>query len=175
MLIGFMGSGKTRAGKILAGKLKRKFVDTDRLIEEREKMSIADIFKTRGEKVFRDIEAHVIQDVSQLRGAVIAVGGGAVLKKENVRSLKKHGVLVWLKVSADTVHSRTADDDFRPLLSVPAGNKKTVIPALLSERAPYYRGACNMEVCTDGRTARQVADEIIKGMSEKNETENYVK
>lgn len=170
-----MGSGKTSAGKILAGKLKRKFVDTDRLIEEREKMSIADIFKTRGEKVFRDIEAHAIQDVSTFRGAVIAVGGGAVLKKENVRALRKHGVLVWLKVSADTVHSRIAEDDFRPLLSVSAENKKNVISKLLIERDDYYRGACHVEVCADRRTAQKVADEIIKCVSEKNETEKCVK
>lgn len=165
VLIGFMGSGKTRTGKLLAEKLKRTFADIDKLIEEKEKMSIQEIFRTRGEDAFRDMETRAVKEASLLRGAVVSAGGGAVLRGENVSALKASGILVWLKASPQTVLSRVGGAKQRPLL-YGAADKEEAVSSLLAEREPVYRSVCDVEISTEEKTPEEVADGIIKIISE---------
>ena len=96
VLIGMMGSGKTTAGKLLAHHLRRPFVDTDALIEEREGRSIPDIFARDGEDAFRTLELEAARELSGGRGLIIACGGGLPLREEAIDPLKKNGLVFWL-------------------------------------------------------------------------------
>lgn len=113
VLIGMPGCGKTTIGKALAKKLGKDFIDTDEEIVKQEGMSIPEIFKTRGEKVFREIESQVISEISARQGRVIATGGGAVLNSRNVELLKENGKVVFLDKDIDDIVT-TSD---RPLSS----------------------------------------------------------
>ena len=96
VLIGMMGSGKTTVGKLLAGHLRRPFVDTDALIEEREGRPIPDIFQRDGEGAFRALELKISQELSGQNGLVIACGGGLPTQEGAIRALKGNGLVFWL-------------------------------------------------------------------------------
>jgi len=136
ILVGFMGTGKTAVAKVLAEKLKRKYVSTDGLIEAREKRSIKDIFAKEGEKYFREVESAVIRNVCKKNGQVIDAGGGAILDPANLATFRKNGVVVCLWASPEVILERTKRNDSRPLLNVedPIGRIKT----LLEYRRPFY-------------------------------------
>lgn len=157
VLTGFMGTGKSTVGVLLAKKLGRKFVDSDAVIVEREKRSISDIFATDGEKYFRQVESDVIRELGELSGCVIATGGGVVLKAENIENLRKNGVVINLSASVDTIYERTSKNTGRPLI-----NQKTPqqIEELLNSRAQAY---ANNDFCivVDGQTPLSVSEEII--------------
>ena len=95
VLIGMPGSGKTTIGKIIAGATGRDFVDTDEMIVKKHG-EISKIFAVKGEAYFRTLEAEAVKEASKRSGCIIATGGGAVLKKENVKALKQNGVLFFL-------------------------------------------------------------------------------
>ena len=115
-LIGFMGCGKSTVGHMVARDLKFSFVDTDSLVEERAGISVAEIFRSEGESVFRKLEKEVISDLSGKEELVIATGGGAVLNPENFESLKTHALLVCLWAKAESIYERTKHQKHRPLL-----------------------------------------------------------
>ena len=96
VLIGMMGSGKTTVGQLLAGRLKRTLVDTDKLIESREGMTVSEIFATQGEIYFRSVEAGVAQALSLRQDLVIACGGGLPLQEAAMAARKESGAVVWL-------------------------------------------------------------------------------
>ena len=96
VLIGMMGSGKTTVGRLLTQRLRRPFIDTDTLIEEREGRSIPDIFTQDGEDVFRALELAISRELSGSRGLVIACGGGLPTQDGAIRALKKNGLVFWL-------------------------------------------------------------------------------
>lgn len=139
VLIGFMGTGKTAVGKILAEKLGFKFVDTDDLIEEEAKMAIYEVFSKYGEEYFRELEKKVVDRVSKLKNLVIATGGGVVVKQENIKNLKKNGVLICLTAEPEVILARTAKDAHRPLVKMADPMKR--IKELLVERERGYRQA----------------------------------
>src|SRR5574340_1795539 len=118
VLTGFMGTGKTTIGKALSKRLGMRLVDVDEEIESSEKMTINDIFRTRGEGCFREIETAMIKKLSAGRNIIISTGGGAVLKDENMEALRKNGIVFCLVASADTILERTASNEDRPLLKV---------------------------------------------------------
>lgn len=120
VLIGMPGSGKSTLGKALSERLGKEFLDSDTVIEEEENKPIPEIFKEVGEKGFRDIESRVIRSLSALRGKVIATGGGAILREENVRFLKGNGRLIFLDAPLETLIP-TGD---RPLTATAADLKK---------------------------------------------------
>jgi shikimate kinase len=157
VLTGFMGTGKSAVGPILARKLKVSFIDTDCIIEERTGQPIEKIFRMHGEPFFRSLEKKVVAETAGEKNAVIAVGGGAILDPENLENLKKDGMLVSLFASSEEIKKRIAGDDSRPLLK--SGGK--TIENLLSQREPFYRKA---DICvdTDGKEPEEVAEEIIK-------------
>ena len=105
-LIGFMGSGKTTVGKLLAKTMDMKFVDIDKVIEAQEKKSINDIFQKQGQTYFRDLEREVISQESLKNDCVIATGGGSILDNENIKRLKETSFIVFLNASIECLYLR---------------------------------------------------------------------
>jgi shikimate kinase len=159
VLTGFMGTGKTVTGRILARKLGMDFVDTDELIEARHG-AITDIFQHRGEKAFRDIERSVARELSERCGLVISTGGRMLLDPENASALGKSGRVFCLVAGPDQILRRVTDDSGRsdrPLLQVP--DPRARIVELLAERESGYRRF--PQVMTDGRSPESVAGELL--------------
>ena len=153
VLVGMPGSGKSTVGALLSEKLSRPFFDTDQLIEEETGMKIPDIFAEKGEAGFRDIEEKVIRErVLSLGGAVIATGGGAVLREENVAALRQNGKLFFL----DRPLGELIPTDDRPLASTADAIKKRY-----EERYPLYCSVCDVRI-DGGRTPNEVADDITE-------------
>ncbi|UCE78650.1 MAG: shikimate kinase [Nitrospiraceae bacterium] len=159
VLTGFMGTGKNAVGRQLAKKLDMRLLDVDAEIEARQNMSIDDIFKTYGEKRFRDIETEMLQYCSEKRNVIIATGGGAVLREENMAHLRKNGIIFCLIASPETIYKRTSRSDKRPLLNVE--NPMAKIKELLEYRRPFYEKAGIM-IDTDKRSPLEIAEEIVE-------------
>ena len=158
VLIGFMGTGKSKIGRRLAKKLRMSYLDTDELIEEREKDSISAIFKKKGEEYFRRLETKVVKEVALLDNFVISTGGGVVLREENIRVLKKNALIICLFASPEVILKRTKGDEKRPLLGV--DNQKKRIEELLALRKPYYEKA-DFSVDTSRLDGKKVVEEIV--------------
>lgn len=138
ILTGFMGTGKTTVGRLVADKLGREFVDTDLVIEERHG-PIATIFELQGESAFRDIERALAQELGRRNGLVIATGGRMLLDSENLRALSKNGRIFCLVASPEVIYERVSRDPSRvsrPLLEVDDPQQRIV--ELLDERRPDY-------------------------------------
>lgn len=157
VLTGFMGTGKTDVGRLLAARLGFVFLDCDSEIERECGMSVPDIFARLGEEAFREREAAVIARLSGRDHAVIATGGGAVLRSENMARLRKNGVIVCLTASPEAIVRRTAATHHRPLLNVP--DPVARIKELLEIRRPYYEDA-DILIDTEGKSPADVAGEI---------------
>ena len=143
-LTGFMGSGKSAVGKVLAGRLGRRFVELDDVIEEMAGKSIPDIFRQDGE---------------------IACGGGIVLNMINIDRLRETSRIVYLTASPEAVLRRTrADDNERPLLDVPAPAER--IRELLRFRRPFYERAADLRISTSRLSTDSVAERIISQLKE---------
>lgn len=136
ILCGFMGCGKSTVGTLLAEKLNFTFVDTDKVIEQRENMSVNEIFAVHGEEYFRTVETAVINDLCQLNSQIIATGGGAVLNPSNANTLRDNGTVFFLDVTPETVLERLKDDTSRPLLQ--KKDKETAVRELMDTRRPIY-------------------------------------
>ena len=143
-LCGFMGSGKTTVGKALSTDLNMDFIDLDKLIEIENNESINEIFKNKGEDFFRNLETEALKNVCKNDNQVVSLGGGAVLKQENVDIIKANGTLIFLEVEAKTVLKRLKNDTSRPLLNV--DNKEAVIEKMLQERTPIYKNNADFTV-----------------------------
>jgi len=163
VIVGFMGTGKTTAAKLLAKQAGMRYVSIDGMIEKKEKRKIADIFASSGEEFFRKIESEVIKDLSKSGGAVIDAGGGAVIKEENIKNLKNNGVMICLSASIDAILNRTKNQAHRPLLNVDNPRKK--IEELLVKRAVYYKKA-DFTIDTSDLTVSEAVEKIKKIMHE---------
>jgi shikimate kinase len=139
VLVGFMGTGKTTIAKALARSLGKKYVNTDDLIESREKRSINDIFKDDGEAYFRKVEKEIIKEARRQADQVIDAGGGVVLDPENMKNLRMTGTIICLWADPDTIRERTKKYEHRPLLNVEDPKKR--ITELLDHRRPFYEKA----------------------------------
>jgi len=158
VLMGFMGTGKSEVGRRLARRLGRDFFDTDRLIEERAGKNVSAIFAEDGEVTFRAMETDVVRDVVTHAGAVIAVGGGAVVNPVNTRALRDAGsLMVHLTADRETILGRIGEATDRPLLGSDPG---AAITRLQAERGPIYAAAADATVDTSGRRADDIVDEI---------------
>ena len=130
-LIGFMGSGKSTIAAELSRILHRPVLEMDEEIEKREGMSIPAIFSEHGEAYFRQLETDLLKETSALGGFLVSCGGGAAMREENVREMKKSGIIVLLTALPETILERVADDENRPLLK---GRKNTAdIEALIEK------------------------------------------
>lgn len=159
VLVGFMGSGKTSVGRLVARELQREFVDADHEIEKREGCDIPTIFSAAGETEFRRIERAVIRDLAARQNLVIAPGGGAVLDPDNVADLARTGLVICLRVKPETVLARVGEDTNRPLLRAP--DRLERIRELLAKRGPIY-DAIPAQVDTDGLSTQEVAARVIE-------------
>ncbi len=145
ILCGFMGCGKTSVGRRAAKLMGRKFCDLDQYIEEREGMSVKEIFAQYGEEGFREREARAVREVAFRRGLVVASGGGTVLRAENVEAFHRGGgVVVYLDAPLAALQERLKRDKRRPLLQVP--DRRRVICELHAQRAPLYQAAADVTV-----------------------------
>ncbi len=136
VLVGFMGTGKSMVGMAVAKKMGRKFIDIDKEIVRNSKMSINEIFEKYGEDRFRVLESEAIEKISSGDNLVIATGGGALIREENVTRLKKNGVLICLTASPKEILKRIGGDVSRPILNVV--DKVATIERKLEERHRYY-------------------------------------
>jgi shikimate kinase len=156
-LIGFMGTGKTSVGRLVAEHLHFEFVDTDELIQNHTGRTIADIFAQDGEAAFRAWERQVILELAQNRQTLISTGGGLPTNPANLEALKKHALVVCLWASAEKIWERVSHQSHLPLLNDPDPRKK--INELLAVRDPFYRQA-DVLVNTDLRSMREVAHQV---------------
>lgn len=154
VLIGMPASGKSSVGKILSQKLNMPFIDTDAEIEKQQNCTIPEIFKKQGEAAFRNIESDVIKQLAAKQGCVIATGGGAILRQENVMALKQNGVLYFLDRDLDLLIT-TAD---RPLSS-----DREALSARYNERYDKYLACCDKKISSNG-TVQQAAAEIERSL-----------
>lgn len=164
VLIGYRCTGKTSAGKIIAEKLDKKFVDTDELIKEKSGRSINDIVSMYGWQHFRDIETEVVREVSSVENQVIATGGGVIMNEENVYNLKDKGFLVWLHADVDIIKKRLGEDaisgENRPSLT---GDDPTdEIKKVMEQRGPIYSNVSDMSVDTSQMNIKEVVDIIVE-------------
>lgn len=133
-LVGFMGSGKTTVGELLAREMGYRFIDLDREIETRRGQTIVELFEKEGEPEFRRIEALTLREVGRLRDIVVATGGGTLTRWENREFMQEAGVTVWLEAPLDLMLERCRRGERRPLLST-----RERMERLLAERVGDYR------------------------------------
>jgi shikimate dehydrogenase len=169
VLLGFMGTGKTVTGELLAKILDMEFIDIDHEIEKMAGIDIPNIFEKHGEKRFRELEMEAIELHSQRGGAVISCGGGAVLNYLNMMRLKENSDMFLLKASPKVLVERLKSEKNRPLLGLEDKEKEARINMILEARESFYSAAGAVEINTDGKTPQQVADEIMKDRRGKNE------
>lgn len=159
VLCGFMGCGKSTVGRALAAKLNYKFCDSDAVIEQREGMSISNIFAHKGEPYFRELEKTVIRELSEQKGLIIATGGGAVLNSENAENLRRTGLVIFLDITPEAVLKRLEGDTTRPLLM--RDDKEFAINELMTKRKPLYAAAGHHTV-----NAEQPIEKVIEKIVE---------
>lgn len=137
-LVGMMGSGKTTIGKCLASKIEYRFFDTDLLIEKVTQSSINEIFAQEGEATFRQLETQILEQLCAYTRAVIATGGGIVLKPKNWSYLR-HGLVIWLNSPVEILYQRLITNKTRPLLK--EGNLLDKLTNLTQQRRAFYAQA----------------------------------
>lgn len=160
VLTGFMASGKTVIGQALAALTGRLFVDTDALIEAEAGLTANEIFAQYGEAYFRDLETAAVRQAAQLEHAVIATGGGAVLRAENLELLRRTGIIVNLAPAEETILARLSQAaGTRPLLQ---GQDAMQVLARFRAREPFYSN-CDYKLCvTNEKSPRGYAREILE-------------
>lgn len=148
VMVGLMGCGKTAIGKRLADELNEPFFDTDQVIEEREQLTIAEIFNKKGEPYFREKEQQVITEFLNSGRCILSIGGGAFLNEELRKVIKEKAISVWIKADLDTLFERVSRKlETRPLLA--KGDPKKTLMELMDHRYPVYKTAdVNVETTT---------------------------
>lgn len=157
-MIGFMGTGKSTVGHMVALQLRFSFLDTDRLIESAAGKTITEIFAQDGEAAFRACEQRVLEEIGQRRDTVVATGGGLGANLANIASLKRHALVVCLWAPAEVIWERVRYHAHRPLLQV--SNPRERISELLALREPIYREA-DVLMDTSHRHSRELAQQVI--------------
>lgn len=159
-LIGLMGAGKTTIGRQLAKSLSMPFYDSDKAVEESTGVDIPTIFEFEGEEGFRDREQKMIQKLTQIKGIVLATGGGAILREENRKVLKDNGYVVYLQCSVERILERTRRDTQRPLLKT--DNPKERLQLLFEQRQPLYLACSDFKIDTGIHKSKTVVNRILE-------------
>jgi shikimate kinase / 3-dehydroquinate synthase len=159
-LTGLMGCGKTTIGKYIAHQLKKTFIDTDQIIEEKEARSIPEIFEQDGEAYFRKVEKEVIKEVLQSNDQVVSLGGGAIVDPESREIIKEHSFLITLIADPKDLHARVKRRKNRPLLNDEKSQLKT-LEKLWDERKPAYMDS-HFQIRTTGKSINLVSAEIMR-------------
>jgi shikimate kinase len=163
-LIGPMGAGKSTIGREIAGALDRTFFDIDSEVIKSSGADIQWIFDVEGEEGFRERESRALrQAIKAPAGAIIATGGGIVLRKENRVAMVGAGQVVYLSATKQQLYERIKRDKVRPLLQV--GDRKAVIDKLFDERDPLYREVASLTFSSDETKASKVAAELIRALA----------
>ena len=157
-LIGFMGTGKSSVGRMIAELLRFPLVDTDEMIVSRAGKSIADIFAQDGESRFREYEKEIVAELTARKRTIICTGGGLGANEANVASLKQHALVVCLWASPEKIWERVRNHTHRPLLQGPDPMAK--IRELLSARERCYKQA-DVLLSTDVRSLKEVAAQVL--------------
>ena len=157
-LVGLMGAGKTTIGRLLAKHLHKTFYDSDHEIERRTGVNIPLIFEVEGEAGFRKRESAVIEELVHKDNVVLATGGGAVLALHNRESLKRNGVVIYLRANVHELWQRTRNDKNRPLLQGPDPLAK--LKQLFTERDPIYVEVATHIIETEGQTVNSIITRI---------------
>lgn len=165
VLVGPMGAGKTTIGRLLAKELGYRFLDSDRIIEERCGANIPWIFDVEGEQGFRQRETAMLDELSNEIGVVLATGGGAVMRAENHGLLKKSSVVVYLKTSIEQQVERTRKDRNRPLLQ--NDDPEGVLRRLFAVRDPLYTELADIVMYTDRKSPRLVVRQLVNRINPK--------
>lgn len=169
-LIGFMGSGKTTLGKVLARLLNYAFIDLDHYIEEKEGTTVAEIFSRHGEERFRELERLAIHETAQKGNTVVATGGGAPCFFDNMDFMNQHGTTIYLEISTEHLSRRLAQARaHRPLLAdKDEKDLHAFIKRSMKERTPFYRKA-NIAADTETLSPEETARNIVQAIRLKNQ------
>ena len=162
-LIGYRCTGKSSVGKLLAEKLEWPFLDSDAEIVSEAEMTISDMIAEHGWNFFREKEQIVISRLCASDSHVIATGGGVILNPENVKNIKQHGVVVWLRAGSETIRRRIAKDEMTKSLRPSLTSKGLMeeIEEVLMIRMPLYESASDFCIDTDFLTPDEICDAII--------------
>jgi shikimate kinase len=164
-LVGMMGAGKTTVGRLLARRLRLRFIDSDREIEGRCGVKIPVIFEIEGESGFRAREALAIDALTALEGVVLATGGGAILAEPNRRHLATRGTVVYLSAKPEDLYERVRHDRNRPLLAT--ADPLARLHALYAERDPLYRSIADVVIDTGKQGVASLARDLLGKLGER--------
>lgn len=162
-LTGLMGSGKTTVGKYLANHLKKNFIDTDQLIEEKEEKTISQIFEEDGEEYFRKLEAQVIKDIfADAKDLVVSLGGGAIVNPDSRALIKASAQLVTLIADPQDLHQRIKRRKSRPLLK-DSNKQLEILTDLWQERKSAYYDS-HIQVTTENKSINAIGQEVMDSL-----------
>ncbi|SJM95267.1 shikimate kinase I [Crenothrix polyspora] len=155
-----MGTGKTTIGRQLAKAIKLPFYDTDKAIEESTGVDIPTIFEFEGEEGFREREQKMLQQLTKLKGVVLATGGGTVLREANRKLLQENGFVVYLQCPIDRILERTRKDNQRPLLQTE--NPRQRLEGLQAQREPLYLACADFKIDTGMMPSKAIVTRILE-------------
>ncbi|MBU3664506.1 MAG: shikimate kinase [Chthoniobacterales bacterium] len=161
VLVGFMGSGKSSVGRILASLTGYALVDTDTLVTLEAGMSIPAIFKQHGEAHFREIETRVLRSLVGRLGLIVATGGGVIISADNRAILPQIGPVVWLDATPEQLHQRVKHSK-RPLLRT--ADPRRTLEELYRAREPLYREAATVRIDSGKLSHRQTAEAVLAAL-----------
>lgn len=167
-LTGFMGTGKSTVGALLATRMDRRFIDTDLELTRRTGQSIAEIFEKQGEEEFRRMESRLLSEIVTGRGAIVSLGGGTLKDPQNLAMVLEKGFLLGLEATPEELSQRLARRArSRPLIreAYERGKLPERVKELLDDRAALY-GAAHLSVSTSGKTPQEVVLEIVKRIAQ---------
>lgn len=161
ILIGYMGCGKTTLGKKLSYRERIALLDTDKMIEKKQDMTVSEIFEVKGEEAFRQMETDCLKEIlGYMDRYIISVGGGLPMREENRKLLKKLGCVIYLRAKPDTIYGRLKNDITRPLLQGDDPEKK--IKEMLIVRGPVYEQAADAVIDVDEKGYEAIMKEILE-------------
>jgi shikimate kinase len=158
-LVGPMGSGKSKIGKLLSSQLNLNLIDIDREIEAKFEKTIVDIFASEGEQGFRKKEIDFLTEVNEIEDAVVSTGGGIIEASANRDILNKEEYVVFLNASVESQFQATKDKTKRPLLN--NENPRQVLESLYEQRLELYKSVSNLELSPDLLSNEDIVKEII--------------
>jgi shikimate kinase len=158
-LVGFMGTGKTTIGRLVAQRLGFDLLDSDQEIERQQGRTIADIFEKEGEPAFRALEKKYVESGHPATRTVVSCGGGLVVPAGMLEALRSRGVVICLHASIETILARTARHRHRPLLNV--ADPDAQVRALYAQREPVYKRSGTV-ILTDSRTLGDIVAHVVR-------------
>lgn len=161
VLVGMMGSGKSHVGCMLGERLGVSFYDADKIIEDEQGKTVADVFSQNGEAAFRALEGDLIARLLEDDASVISTGGGAVITPSVLEAIKNKSVSVWLQTSVDKIIPRVINDKNRPLLQ--CGDPKSKLNALMEVREPLYAQA-DIHVTNEDISVEETVCKIVQAL-----------